>query len=146
MASIRRVRKGFREEVRRLVSTGEGNFESLVELAGKYFGRDVGYEVLIKTFLGTEVGNAVSYLRNEGLIETVGKKWKLSSDLQLEDVEIISVRRLKRLRGELKAEVRLAHNFGRTEEAIAASKMLDIVSQQLTSVEVTEEVVTPPVE
>lgn len=136
MASMRRVRRDFRKEVLRLVSSGEGNFEKLIELAGSFFGRDVGYEVLIKSFLGSEVSNAVSYLRSEGAIETVGKKWKPASELQPEDVDIIQIRRLKRIRGELKEEIRLAHHFGRIDEATAASKMLKVVTEQLSSAEV----------
>jgi len=131
MASLRRVRRDFRKEVLRLIGTGDGNIETLIKLAGSHFGHDVGYEALIKSFLGSEVSNAVSFLRNEGLVETVGKQWKPTDDLRDEDVEIISTRRLKRLRGELKAEVRLAHEHGRTEEAILASRMLDLVSTKL---------------
>ena len=74
MSSIRRVRRDFRKEVLQLISSGDGNIEKLVETAGRFFGRDVGYEVLIKTFLHNEVSNAVSCLRSDGLIETIGKK------------------------------------------------------------------------
>ena len=131
MASMRRVRKDFRKEVLRLVSTGDGDIETLTHLAGRFFGHEVGYEVLIKTFLGSEVSNAVSCLRAEGFIETIGKQWKPVTELKGEDVDIISIRRLKRLRGELKSEIQLAHKHGRVDEAIAASRMLEIVSQQL---------------
>lgn len=131
MASLRRVRRDFRKDVLRLISTGDGNIETLVESAGKHFGYDVGYEALIKSFLHSEVSNAVSYLRNESLIETVGKKWKPASELNDEDIDIISVRRLKRLRGELKSEVRLAHDHGRVEEAAKASKLLREVEDLL---------------
>jgi hypothetical protein len=138
MASLRRVRKHFREEVLRSIRAGEGNFETLMRCAGKHFGHDVGYETLIKTFLGTEVSNAVSVLRNEGHVETVGKKWKLADQLQMEDVQIISLRRLKRLRGELKQEIQLAHAHGLTEEAVAAARALEAIEAQLATVEVYE--------
>ena len=131
MASIRRVRRDFREEAHRLISSGNGSIEKLVESAGRHFGHDVGYEVLIKTFLHNEVGHAVSYLRSEGHIETIGKQWKPTSALQPEDIDIISLRRLKRLRGELKSQVRLAHQHGRTEDAIVAKTMLELVSSKL---------------
>jgi hypothetical protein len=128
MASIRRVRRDFRKEVFQLISSGDGSIQKLVEAAGRHFGHFVGYEVLIKTFLHSEVGNAVSCLRTEGQVETVGKQWKSIASLQSEDVEIISLRRLKRLRGELKAQVRLAHQHGRVEDAVAAARMLEIVN------------------
>lgn len=131
MANIRRVRKDFRKEVLQKISTGDGNIETLIALAGRHFGNNVGYEVLIKTFLGTEVSNAVSYLRSEGAVETVGKKWKPVSELQSDDVDVISHRRFKRLRGELKAEIKLDHDHGRTDEAIIASKALDMISEYL---------------
>jgi hypothetical protein len=114
-----------------LISSGNGSTEKLIEAAGRHFGHDVGYEVLIKTFLHSEVGHAVSYLRTEGHIETVGKQWKPTSELRPEDIDIISLRRLKRLRGELKAQVRLAHQHGRTEDAIVAARMLELVSGKL---------------
>ena len=38
MASMRRVRKDFRKEVLRLVSTGDGDIETLTHLAGRFFG------------------------------------------------------------------------------------------------------------
>ena len=102
MASLRRVRKDFRKGVLQLISAGDGNFETLIELADKHFGRDVGYEVLIKCFLGSEVSNAVSCLRNDREIETVGKKWKPVGQLEKSDIEVISTRRKKRLRGEFR--------------------------------------------
>ena len=135
MASMRKVRKSFRKEVLRLISSGDGNTENLTQTAGGLFGNYVGYEMLIKTFLQSEVSNAVATLRNEGLVETVGKKWKLAGALESEDVDIIHIRRLKRLRGELKAEIRLAHEHGRTNDAINASDMLAIVSSQLVDAE-----------
>jgi hypothetical protein len=131
VASLRRVRRNFREEVLRLIRAGEGDMQTLLVLAGRYFGNDVGYEVLIKTFLGSEVSNAVSYLRSEGEVETVGKQWKMSADLQDDDIDIISVRRLKRLRGELTAEARLHHQHGRIGDAEVAGRMLSIVSDRL---------------
>ena len=131
MASIRRVRKDFRKEVLQMISAGEGSLEKLMEIAGKFFGRDVGYEVLIKTFLQNEISNAVSCLRAEGHIETVGKLWKPIEQLQMEDVDAIALRRLKRLRGELKAQIKLAHRYGRTEDAVTASQMLKTVNDAL---------------
>lgn len=133
MASIRRVRRDFRKEVDQLISSGVGSIQKLIEAAGRHFGHDVGYEVLIKTFLHNEVSNAVTTLRSEGRIETIGKQWKPVSALDPSDVEIISLRRLKRMRGELKAQVRLAHQHGRIDDAIAASRMLEIVSSELHS-------------
>lgn len=141
MASMRRVRKDFRKEVYRLISAGDGSIDKLVEVAGRFFGRDVGYEVLIKTFLQSEVSNAVTCLRSEGHIETVGKRWKLTEELRPEDVDVISTRRWKRLRGELKSEARLAHDHGRISDATAAGQMLSLVSSMLASQESAEEAV-----
>jgi len=134
---MRQVRKRFRKEVFRLVSTGDGNTETLMKIAEVMFG-DVGYPKVLETFWRSELSNAVSFLRNEGLIETIGKQWKPIETLNTEDVEIISVRRLKRLRGELKAEVRLAHDHGLVEDAVLSSKMLDLVSQRLEAEELAD--------
>jgi hypothetical protein len=131
MASVRRVRKNFRKEVLRLISSGDGNIQKLIESAGRHFGHDVGYEVLIKTFLQNEVSNAVSTLRNEGHIETIGKKWKPITTLEPTDVEIISLRRLKRIRGELQAQVRLSHQHGRIDDACTAGRMLETINIEL---------------
>lgn len=130
MASIRRVRKDFRREVLRLISSGDGNIQKLVEAAGKHFGHDVGYEVLIKTFLQTEVAYAVTFLRNEGHIETIGRQWKPVGLLHPEDATVILSRRQKRIRGELKELERFAHKFGRFDDATAAAQMLAVSGQQ----------------
>ena len=130
MASMRQVRKRFRKEVHRLISAGGGNTEMLMDIAKVMFG-EVGYPKVLETFWRSELSNAVSHLRNEGLVETIGKKWKPVDELQPEDVDVISTRRFKRLRGELKAEVQLAHKHGRIDDATTAARMLDLVSQQL---------------
>ena len=128
MASIRRVRKGFRKDALRAVSAGDGNIEKLIEIAGKHFGSDVGYEVLIKSFLGSEVSNALTYLRGEGLVESIGRKWLPASELTTEQSTTVSTRRWKRLRGELKEEVRFAHEHGMIDEATRASELLALVA------------------
>ena len=128
MASLRRVRKSFRNDALRLVNAGDGNVEKLMEVAGKHFGNDVGYENLIKSFLRTEVGNALAYLRTEGIVESIGKKWLPASQLTPGESVVVSSRRWKRLRGELKSEVRFAHEHGLTDEAIKAADILARVS------------------
>jgi len=138
MASIRRVRRDFRKEVLELICRGDGNTENLVEIAGRHFGHDVGYEVLIKTFLHNEVSNAVTCLRTEGLIETIGKKWKPVEQLQSEDIDVISIRRLKRLRGELESGLKLATDYNRAKDAEVVGRMLELVSHQLQNEELVE--------
>ena len=133
MASLTRVRRDFRNEVNQLISSGTGSTEKLVEAAGRHFGRDVGYEVLIKAFLRGEVSNAVSTLRGEGRIETIGHMWKPASQLVPADVAVISLRRLKRMRGELLAQVKLAQTHGLAEDVLAAGRMLEIVTTELDS-------------
>lgn len=129
MASLRRVRKSFRKEVLRAVSTGDGTIETLINnVAGKHFGRDVGYEDLIKSFLGTEVSHALAYLRSEGLVESVGKKWIPAAELTAAESTVVSTRRWKRLRGELKSEVRFAHEHGLMDEATKAAELLAMTS------------------
>jgi len=117
------------------IDRGEGSLSQLIQIADRLLGRDVGYELLIKTFCANEVSNGLAQLRNDGLIESTGKLWKLTSNLETEDVDIIHVRRLKRLRGELKSEIRLAHEHGRVEDAVNAGRMLEIVQQQLLAAE-----------
>ena len=128
MASLRRVRKNFRTEVLRLIESGQGNWENLMSLATEYFGKDVGFDVVLKAYYQVEVSNAVSHLRNEGRIETVGKQWKQVADLDDSDVTVILTRRFKRIRGELKSQVRLAHEKQRVDEAIKASQALGVMS------------------
>jgi hypothetical protein len=135
MASIRRVRKDFRKEVLSLIQQGDGNIETLLRLAGDYFGRDVGYEVVLRAFLGSEVGHAVAYLRNEGLVESVGKLWKPASELDDNYVARISNRRFKRIRGELKQGIKLAHDHGLVEDAVMVSKMLETMLNRLPALE-----------
>lgn len=130
MASMRRVRRQFREDLLRSVGAGQGNTDDLMRLAGEHFGRSVGYEELIKTFLRSEVQAGLSVLRNDGHVESVGRKWKSVDNLNEEDVDVISTRRLKRVRGELKAEIRLAHEHGRFEDAVAATRMLDLLQSR----------------
>jgi hypothetical protein len=129
MASLRRVRKNFRKEVLQLIKAGEGNLKSLMQLADAHFGsNDCGYHAVLRAFHAGEVNNAVSQLRLDGEIETVGKSWKSTEDLQSEDVDIITLRRMKRLRGEAKSLARFAHEHGRTEAAISASHVVSIVN------------------
>jgi hypothetical protein len=140
MASIRRVRRDFRKDVLRLVNAGEGNFEKLMQLADTHFGaNECGYKAVLKAFNSGEVNNAVSYLRAEGLVETVGKQWKPVGQLQSEDVEIIQVRRKKRVRGELQAGVRMAHHHGCTEDAVLLSRALDAMGKDPTPVAIPDE-------
>lgn len=139
MASMRRVRRRFRDEALRIIKAGEGNSESLIVLAGKHFGHDVGYETLIRAFLASEVSNAVSQLRNDGHVESIGKKWIALADLQSEDVDIIITRRQKRVRGELKELVRFNHEHGRTEDAITAAMALTAIERQLNEQSKSEE-------
>lgn len=77
------------------------------------------------------MSNAVSQLRNEGHIESIGKKWKSLDDLRSEDVDIIVNRRQKRIRGELKEQVRFNHAHGRTEDAITAAMALAAIESQV---------------
>ena len=112
-------------------------------LARNHFGRDVGYEVLIETYLSSEVSNGCSYLRDEGLVESVGSQWKLKADMEPEDKEIVMTRRDKRLRGELKAQIRMAHEAGDTEAAIKAADMLQRLGATEEPVETPEKELSP---
>lgn len=128
MASLRRVRKNFRKEVHQLIKAGEGNLKNLMALADSHFGsNDCGYHAVLRAFHAGEVNNAVSQLRLDGEIETVGRSWKSTENLQSEDVDIITLRRMKRLRGEAKSLAKFAHDHGRTEAAISASHVVSIV-------------------
>jgi hypothetical protein len=137
---MRRVRKDFRKDVLKSISAGDGSIEKLTLLAGEHFGHQVGYELLIRSFLGTEVSNAVSCLRAENRVESIGKQWKTSEELEPEDIDIISIRRLKRLRGELRSTIQIANQHGRFDEAVSAAKMLGLIESEL---QVKEEVTRP---
>ena len=78
-------------------------------------------------------------MRLDGKAESTGLLWKAANCLESEDIDIISVRRLKRLRGELESEIRMANEYGRVEDATSASMMLGIVTARLAEV-------LPPVE
>ena len=122
MASLRRVRKNFRKDVLRLIGSGDGSIEKLVQLARQHFGHDVGYEVLIKTFLHSEVGNAVNFLRQEGRVETVGRQWIAVEKLQQDHVDQILSRRKRRIYGELESLTRFANSHGRFEDSVTSAK------------------------
>lgn len=129
MSSLRRVRKNFRKEVLRLVESGEGSWDSLIRLADAYFGSNsIGYHAVVKAFLHGEVNNAVAKLRSEGFVETVGRHWKSTENLQDEDITQIQTRRLRRIRGELKSQIRLAKDRGRNDEAAIARAALGVMS------------------
>jgi hypothetical protein len=141
MASLRRVRKNFRKEVHQLIKAGEGNLENLMTLADSHFGsNDCGYHAVLRAFHAGEVNNAVSQLRLDGEIETVGRSWKSTENLQSEDVDIITLRRMKRLRGEAKSLAKFAHDHGRTEAAISASHVVSIVKVDEAEISVVENV------
>lgn len=128
MASLRRVRRNFRKEVLQLVKSGAGNRENLLKLAEAHFSsNDCGFAAVLGAFYASEVNNAVSQLRIDGEVETVGRSWKSIEDLQSADVDIITLRRMKRLRGEAKSLAKFAHEHGRTEAAISASHVVSIV-------------------
>ena len=131
MRSIRSVRRDFRKEVLQMISAGEGNLEKLMQLAAVTIGNEVSNSQLVRSFLHTELSNAVSQLRNEGEIETIGKQWKPAANLNESDVETISVRRLKRIAGELRSQLRLDHEHGRTESAIETADSLAVVMRHL---------------
>lgn len=131
MASIHRVRKQLRKALLHAVSSGQGDIKSLKRITREIIGNDVGIERLLDNLYANEVSKAMAVLRSERLVETVGKVWKLMGCLDNSDVDTISLRRLKRLRGELRAQVRLAHEHGRTEDAILASDMLGKLTTKL---------------
>lgn len=134
MSSMRPVRKGLRKEIMLAIKDGDGHPKSLAKIADRLLGRVVGYETLIKTFCANEVRNALAQLRLDGLAESTGMLWKAADCLESEDVDIISVRRLKRLRGELESEIRMANQYGRLDDSKSASMMLGIVTARLAEV------------
>ena len=144
MAGIRNVRKHLRKEVLKCVATGHGDLKTLTQVAREIVGNGVGVEKMLEGFYAGEVSKALAVLRSERRVESVGKDWKVTSDLDSTDVDTISLRRLKRLRGELTEEKRLAHEFGRTEEAVLAARMLDILSSAFASDAVEATVVLEP--
>jgi hypothetical protein len=101
----------------------------LMKLADQHFGaNDCGYKAVLTAFLLGEINHATSSLRNDGQVESVGRLWKRAGELHEEDVAIIQKRRKRRIRGELKAGVRLAHNHCCTEDAVALSRALDVLA------------------
>ena len=89
------------------------------------FGVEVGVTTLMEAFCRNEVSKALAQLRLDGHVESIGSIWKAMESLNLEDADSISIRRLKRLRGELRSEVALNRKFGRWEEAALAQSLLD---------------------
>ena len=128
---MRSARRELREKLLNALSTGKGSLPELVRVADGLFSREVGYGILLNSFLANEVSQGLAKLRIDGAAESVGKIWKLANELDGDDVDKISLRRLKRLRGEFKAQILLDHNFGRTENAVAVARMLEIIEQQL---------------
>jgi hypothetical protein len=138
--SLRKVRREFRRAVKHAIESGKRNTRDLLTLADAHFGsNDCGYRAVLNAFIKSEVNNAVSFLRQEGLIETVGKEWKLIADIDQDDALKITARRMKRLRGEAKSLTKFAHDRGMTEVAVTAANVVNIVKVDDES-EVTEEV------
>src|SRR3990172_6954861 len=112
-STMRNVRRRLRQELLEAIRKGDGNLSNLIKIAGCLLGQYVGYEILIKNLERSEVNLATSQLRVDGHVESIGKVWKAMEALESQDVDIVSIRRLKRMRGELKAQIRLAHDHGR---------------------------------
>ena len=74
MKSMLVLRKNFRERVLHAIDSGSGDREALIELGNECFGEDVGVNVLIRNFLADEVDDAITRLREEGLIQPVGQE------------------------------------------------------------------------
>ena len=129
--SLRRVRRKLREYLLRNVEAGDGNNETLHRVAEAILGTDVGYRTVLKTFIANEVNKALAQLRCEGLVESTGGKWKPTQELNVEDATVITQRRKKRLRGELKAHVRLCHEHGLVEDAVLGNTLLAAIDQSL---------------
>jgi len=135
MASIRNVRRQLRKELLKAVVAGNGDLKTLVRIAREIVGNDVGVEKMLAAFYPAEVSKAMSVLRSDRLVESVGSDWKAVANLDATDVDTISLRRLKRMRGELREEERLAHEHGRTEEAVVASRMLELLAPAIKEAE-----------
>jgi hypothetical protein len=128
---MRSVRRRLRKELSTEIAGGNGDLPTLRGLTRQLLGHSVGFEVLIDAWCANETSNALAQLRIAGEAESVGKMWKPVDVLTDADVEAISIRRLKRMRGELKAQERLAHEHGRISEAAAVARLLEIIGQEL---------------
>jgi hypothetical protein len=107
-------------------------------VAREIMGRDVGVEELMESYYANETSNAMKQLRIAGETESVGGVWMRVADLTEANVETISVRRLKKMRGELKAQMTLAHDHGLVGDAAFAGRMLEVLHQELAKRETVE--------
>jgi hypothetical protein len=138
VASLRKVRKELRKAMLIAIKQGKRSTRDLFALADAHFGsNDCGYHAVIKAFVMSEVNNAVSFLRQEGHIETVGKEWKPVEEIDQDDALKIMARRKKQIRGLAKGATRFAHEHGHTEDAVCLLNVLGIVKAEDDS-EVTE--------
>jgi len=141
MASrMRSARRRLRKEALRLIMSGNGDRATLDRVACEIMGREVGIEEVTAYFYANEISNATKQLRIAGDVESVAGRWIETSKLSDADVESISVRRLKRLRGEAKAQLKLAHDHGRIDEAAMAGRLLEVIGYELTKRESSGEV------
>lgn len=145
-SSLRRVRRLLRQRLLALVQKGEGNLKILEREAARILGQDVGYEVVLRAFVCSEVANAMAQLRSQGEVQSVGKDWKDADSLSEEEVDIVQTRLLKRTNGSLKSSVKLSHAYGRTEDAVFASELLRQLSERLGADNKVEETVNETVE
>ena len=145
MASrMRSARRRLRKELLQCIDAGKGDIATLGQTACAIMGHEVGIEEVTNYFYANEVSNAMKKLRVDGEVESVGRLWMRVGSLSEENVETISIRRLKRLRGESKAQLRLAHDHGRIDEAVAIGQLLEILNQELVKREVVEGVEVLP--
>ena len=136
MASrMRSARRRLRKELSRCVKSGQGDRATLDRVAREIMGREVGMEEVAAYFYTNEASNSMSQLRLAGDAESVGGLWLPVESLTDAHVETISIRRLKRLRGEAKAQERLSHDHGRVEEAVLIGRLLELLHQGLASQE-----------
>ena len=144
MASLRSVRKAFRRELRQLMASKGGYLlpHEGVALARAMFGREVGVDDLMESYCANQFNAAMAYLRSDRVAESVGREWVAVSQLKPEQVDGVTLRRLKRIVGELRSQVALDHETGRTEEAVKHSLALRDFEALLKPIEQAQKAVT----
>lgn len=129
MAKMLKVRRQLRAALHEAIKAGDGSNAVIHKITRDIMEADVTLRVLMDSLVLGEANKATAQLRREFGVESVDTGWVTKEMLSQENVEIISARRFKRVRGECQTEIDLAHTHGMTEEASVAIQIIGLLDK-----------------
>lgn len=128
MASkMRKVRRLLRHRLRSRLKEGNCSRSEMESIVESIMAHEVGYATLVSTFLRSELNMALAYLQRgpTAEAESNGMVWKHVDNLDDMDLDVISVRILKRMRGEASRHADISDKHGRHSDASFARGFMD---------------------